>query len=84
MVAQVSFLKGYGPKKLYDYFTEVDVKAGELVVVPAGSSYSLAKVEKVKEQSAKAKLYIVQVVDKKAIKRAKELAEARGFMEDLL
>lgn len=84
MVAQVSFLKDYGPKKLYDYFTEVDVNVGELVVVPAGSSYSLAKVEKVKEQSAKASLYVIQVVDKKAIKRAKELAEARDFMEDLL
>ena len=84
MVAQVSFLKDYGPKKLYDYFTEVDVKAGELVVVPAGSSYSLAKVEKIRERSDRAKLYIVQVVDKKAIKRAKELAEARDFMEDLL
>ena len=84
MVAQVSFLKDYGPKKLYDYFTEVDVKAGELVVVPAGSSYSLAEVEKVKEKSTKARLYVVQVVDKKAIKRAKELAEAKEFMEDLL
>ena len=84
MVAQVSFLKDYGPKKLYDYFTEVDVKAGELVVVPAGSSYTLAKVEKIRERSDTAKLYIIQVVDKKAIKRAEELAEARDFMEDLL
>ena len=84
MVAQVSFLKDYGPKKLYDYFTEVDVKAGELVVVPAGSSYTLAKVEKIRERSDRAKLYIIQVVDKKAIKRAEELAEARDFMEDLL
>ena len=84
MVAQVSFLKDYGPKKLYDYFTEVDVNACELVVVPAGSSYSLAKVEKIRERSDRAKLYIVQVVDKKAIKRAKELAAVRAFMEDLL
>lgn len=84
MVAQVSFLRDYGPKKLYDYFTEVDVKAGELVVVPAGSSYTLAKVEKIRERSDRAKLYIIQVVDKKAIKRAEELAEARDFMEDLL
>ena len=84
MVAQVSFLRDYGPKKLYDYFTEVDVKAGELVVVPAGSSYTLAKVEKIRERSDTAKLYIIQVVDKKAIKRAEELAEARDFMEDLL
>ena len=65
-------------------FRSVDVKAGELVVVPAGSSYSLAKVEKIRERSDRAKLYIIQVVDKKAIKRAEELAEAKEFMEDLL
>lgn len=49
--------------KTYDYFTDLPLKIGDYVVVPAGSLFLVAIVKKFKETSQKAESWIVQKVD---------------------
>lgn len=60
MIATVSF--GISPK-LYDYYTDQNLKKGDLVVVPAGESYQVAWVHCIKKESTKAEKWVVQKVD---------------------
>lgn len=49
--------------KTYDYFTDLPLKIGDLVVVPAGSFYSVVTVKKVKDESIRATKFVVQKID---------------------
>ena len=60
MIASVSF--GDGPK-LYDYFTDLKLRPGDLVVVPAGDFFSVARVMKLREESTRAEKWVAQKVD---------------------
>lgn len=62
-VVSVAFNNG---PKLYDYFTDLPLKVGDLVVVPAGAFYSVVTVKKVKVTSRKAEKFVVQRVDLEA------------------
>ena len=64
MVVSVVFRDS--PKK-YDYLTDIDLRKGELVVVPVGSpdagAFSVVRVAEVKESSPKATAWVVQRVN---------------------
>lgn len=59
-VVSVTFSNGPKP---YDYFTDMEPKAGDLVVVPAGDFFAVATVLKIKEKSEKATAWVIQKVD---------------------
>ena len=59
-VVSVAFQNG---PKTYDYFTDLSLKTGDYVVVPAGSLFSVAIVKKLKETSQRAEKWVVQKVD---------------------
>lgn len=61
MVVQVSFKGNFA--KLYDYKTDLNLKAGEPVVVPTGSGFSVGTVEKILSHSTKATAWVVQKID---------------------
>lgn len=52
--------------KLYDYFTDLQLNVGDLVVVPAGSFYSVVTVKQIKDSSLRAEKFVVQKVDLKS------------------
>ena len=62
MVKVVSVAFSDSPK-LYDYFTDLPLNVGDLVVVPAGKKYSVVTVKRFKENSVRAENYVVQRVD---------------------
>lgn len=81
MVVRISF-KG-NLVKLYDYLTDLDLKAGEPVVVPTGSGFSVGRVEKILESSNKATAWVVQRVDiagHKERMRQREAAEIDNWL----
>lgn len=63
-VVSVAFHNG-GPRR-YDYFTDIPLNVGDLVVVPAGSFYSVVTVKGIKEKSSRAEKWVVQRVDLQA------------------
>ena len=58
----VSVVFSNGPKP-YDYFTDMKLKAGDLVVVPAGDFFAVTTVLRMKEKSEKATAWVIQKVD---------------------
>lgn len=77
-VVSVAFDSG---PKLYDYYTDLPLHVGDLVVVPAGSfAYAVVRVRRVKERSDKATKLVIQRVDIEAyrerIRKVKEHARA--------
>ncbi len=60
---QVASVVFQNSPKLYDYFTDLPLKAGDLAVVPAGAGLAVVKVKKVKDASDKAKKLVIQKVD---------------------
>ena len=77
-VVSVAFDSG---PKLYDYYTDLPLHVGDLVVVPARSSaYAVVCVRRVKEKSDKATKLVIQRVDieeyRERIRKVKEHARA--------
>lgn len=81
MVVRISF-KG-NLAKLYDYFTDLNVKVGEPVVVPTGSTFSIGKVEKILQGSNKATAWVVQRVDVEGHKRRMEERELDALLNEV-
>ena len=56
--------------KIYDYYCDLPVKKGDLVVVPTGSfpfrDFAVVTVVNIKEDSPNAKLWVAQKVEVKA------------------
>ena len=49
--------------KTYDYFTDLDLKVGEPVIVQTGSTFSVGTVQGFVSESKNAKVWIVQKID---------------------
>lgn len=67
--------------KLYDYFTDLPLKAGDLAVVPAGSGLAVVQVKKLKAGSDKAKKLVIQKVDLEGYKERIAWLRLAGDLE---
>ena len=72
-IVQIVFKGNYA--KLYDYFTDLDVKIGEPVVVETGSTFSIGTVAGFLSESKNARSWIVQKIDTEGHKARAELRE---------
>lgn len=61
------------PTKLYDYFSDIDVEAGDYVLVPTPYCPKVAVVEKVVSASDKAQKLVIQKIDVKGYVKRKKL-----------
>lgn len=68
-------------EKLYDYITDLDLRKGEPVVVPTGSTFSVATVVNVIDKSEKAVSWVVQKVD---VEAHEARLKSEKDLEDLL
>jgi hypothetical protein len=81
MVVQVSFSGNLA--KLYDYFTDINLKAGEPVVVQTGSSFAVGKVVRLLERSEKATAWVVQKVDVEGHKKRMAKREIDALFDEV-
>ena len=72
-IVQIVFKGNYA--KLYDYYTDLDVKVGEPVVVETGSTFSIGTVAGFVDESKNARSWIVQKIDIEGHKNRTELRE---------
>ncbi len=64
----------YGaPAKSYDYYSDIDVEAGDYVLVPTPYGPKVAKVTKIVSTSDKAEKLIIQKVDVKSYAKRRKL-----------
>jgi len=83
MVVSVEF-RG-SPWKHYDYLTDLDLKRGDLVIVPTGSTplqeFAVVRVVGTKKESERATAWVAQKVDVEGFKKRMETREMEAMLE---
>lgn len=72
MVARVAFKDS---PKSYDYYTDLPLRTGDLVVVPAGDWFAVVRVRRMLEDSEKAARWVIQRLDLKAFEDREQAME---------